>query len=115
MRRAVAVVMIALCAVVAVSATAPAAAPRSSLAQCGTVTKGGVPLYNITGTWVGCALARRTARGWLSRVFARRCENGRFRCTVGAFTCRAKRPARVDYHVNCRDGSRRVRWEVVVD
>ena len=82
--------------------------------RCG-VVPGAVALYDIRATGVDCGAARGVARAWRSALLADACENGRFRCSVGRYTCRAKRPARVHYVVRCTADAARVRWEIHAD
>jgi hypothetical protein len=82
--------------------------------RCGVVS-GGVALYDIRGTGVDCRAARGVARAWRATLFADACENGRFRCSVGRYTCRAKPPAEVHYRVRCRADVARVTWEIHAD
>jgi hypothetical protein len=93
------------------SAAGPATAATRG---CGTVS-GGVAMYDITATGVTCASARKTARAWRTALLADRCVDGRFRCKVRGYTCRAKRPAQVHYPVTCASGKKRVRWEIHAD
>jgi hypothetical protein len=102
--------MILLVIFLAVPASSAVAATR----DCGTVS-GGAALYEIAGTGVGCSSARATAKAWRTRLFAGGCENGRFRCRVHGYTCRAKRPAKVHYPVTCRKGDKRVAWWIHAD
>jgi hypothetical protein len=71
-----------------ITATADAQAPR----ECGTVS-GGVALHDIRATGVSCKFARDLGRRWRSKLFADECADGRFRCRVRGYTCRAKAPA----------------------
>ena len=70
--------------------TAPASAQAT--VRCG-VVGGSVALYDVRATVVDCAAARGVGRAWRTTLFADACENGRFRCSVGRYTCRAKPPA----------------------
>lgn len=96
-----------LAAIFTASATA---APRA----CGTIS-GGVAMYDIKATGVSCTAARKVARSWRTKLLAGSCENGRFRCIVRSYTCRAKRPAEVHYPVTCTKGAQRVRWDIHAD
>jgi hypothetical protein len=92
--------------------SAPASA--QSAVGCGIVA-GSVALYDVRGTGVGCAAARGVARAWRTTLFADACDDGRFRCTIGRYTCRATPPARVNYRVRCTAGADRVSWEIHAD
>ena len=90
------------------------AARAESQRKCGTVA-GSVALYDIRATNVTCKSARRTARAWRRTLFADECANGRFRCRVRGYVCRAKPPAEVHYPVTCTKERLRVRWEIHAD
>lgn len=93
---------------------APARADAASTLSCGTVS-GGVALYDIRATGVGCSSARKTARAWRTGLFAGACEDGRFLCRVRGYSCRAKPPAKVHYPVTCLRDGKRVRWSIHAD
>jgi hypothetical protein len=104
---------------VLIALSAPASArglPRSDaerVKSCGSIPAA-VVITDIRARNAGCRTARRTARGWLRRVFDGRCT--RFYCEVKDYVCRAQRPARVSYRVRCRaPGGRRVDWLLVAD
>lgn len=92
---------------------APAAEPAKRQ-KCGTV-RGGVALYDVRARGVGCRYARKTARTWRRNLFADQCRNGRFRCRVRGYRCRAKPPAEVHYKVRCRRDAKRVTWWIHAD
>jgi hypothetical protein len=109
-------VMLALAVSVSVPlvAIAPVAADARISRDCGTVS-GGVALYDMRATGVSCKFARELGRRWRSKLFADECVDGRFRCRVRGYTCRAKPPAEVHYPVVCRKDSHRVRWQIHAD
>jgi hypothetical protein len=101
---------LAACLLLAFTAPADARSAR----DCGTVS-GGVALYDIRATGVSCTFARDLGRRWRTKLFADDCADGRFRCRVRGYTCRAKPPAQVHYPVTCRKDAHRVRWEIHAD
>jgi hypothetical protein len=103
---------IVLLAVPAPSAGADARG-ADAVRSCGSIPAE-VAITDLRARNATCRTARRTARGWLRRVFDGRCV--RFYCEVGAYVCRARRPALVSYRVRCRAlGARRVGWLLVAD
>jgi hypothetical protein len=117
-RRLAAVARLTMAAVV-VALLTPAPAWAHGGTAGGTVKSCGslpaeVVITDMRARNASCRTARRTARGWLRRVFNGRCT--RFYCEVGDYVCRARRPARVSYRVRCRAlGGRRVGWLLVAD
>jgi len=102
---------VALC-LLSLAFAAPAAA--DSRQRCGTVS-GAIALYDIRTKDVSCKWARKTARAWRKALLADECVDGRFRCDVRGYVCRAKPPAEVHYPVTCKKNAKRVRWEIHAD
>jgi hypothetical protein len=102
--------------IVLLAAPAPSGADArdaDAVRSCGSIPAE-VVITDMRAWNASCRTARRTARGWLRRVFDGRCV--RFYCEVGAYVCRARQPALVSYRVRCRaSGARRVGWLLVAD
>lgn len=101
-----------LALIVAVFALAAPRAQGASPHTCGSIS-GEVGITDLFSKGTGCAHARVVAESWLRKVLNRDCT--RFDCRVKGFRCRAERPARVYYPVNCRKDTTVVRWRVFAD